>query len=104
MASTNGTATPTSQGDLNNTSAARQVRYLDVDESYSGRTLAIPESKDETDIRKKYRPFILDEDTTKNDWTGQLELSTAMRMAEADMIKTGERLKVLVLYGSLRNR
>ncbi|PGH27410.1 arsenical resistance protein ArsH [Polytolypa hystricis UAMH7299] len=36
------------------------------------------------------------------DWVQQLELTTAMDMAAEDMQKTGERLKILVLYGSLR--
>ncbi|KAJ9632456.1 hypothetical protein H2203_000861 [Taxawa tesnikishii (nom. ined.)] len=92
-------------GDLNNTSAARQTVELDVDPSYAGRTLSIPASEDDAETRKSYRPFLLDEDVTKDDWIAKLELSTALKMAEEELKRSGgDRLKVLVLYGSLRNR
>ena len=65
-------------------------------------TLALPESEDDPDIRNKYRPFILNEDPT-TDWVSTLELTTALQMA-ATSLQTSPRLKVLVLYGSLRKR
>ncbi|KFY03569.1 hypothetical protein V490_00132 [Pseudogymnoascus sp. VKM F-3557] len=88
-------------GDLNNTSAAREVTRIDVDPAYSYRSLAL--SDDET-IRKVYRPFLLSPEITSRDWISKLELSTVVKLAEDDFQKTGERLKVLVLYGSLRKR
>ncbi|PLB39892.1 arsenic resistance protein ArsH [Aspergillus candidus] len=65
-------------------------------------TLAVPESEDDPDIRNKYRPFILNEDPA-TDWVSTLELTTALQMA-ATSLQTSPRLKVLVLYGSLRRR
>lgn len=91
-------------GDLNNTSALRQVDHIEVDPSFSFRSLAITEEKDDAAVRKTYRPFILDPEITSSDWISKLELSTAIRSAEMDLDATGERLKVLVLYGSLRSR
>lgn len=66
-------------------------------------SLELPEHEDDPDIRRIYRPFILEE-RNPEDWTDQLELATAMDMAEKDLHLTGSRLKVLVLYGSLRRR
>ena len=94
----------TVSGDLNNTSVMRSVARIEVDPEYSYRSLAISEGDDEPIVRKKYRPFILDPQITAGDWISRLELSTVVKMAEEDFLKTGERLKVLVLYGSLRNR
>ena len=67
------------------------------------RTLAIPQSQDDPQVWKKYRPFILDEEP-ENDWINDLELDAVMNMAERDLQETRQRLKVLVLYGSLRRR
>ena len=67
------------------------------------RTLAIPENSDDPQIRKKYRPFILEEEA-RQDWIDDLELDAVLNMAERDLQKTKERLKVMVLYGSLRRR
>lgn len=65
-------------------------------------TLALPENEDDPDIRRKYRPFLLNEDPT-HDWVSSLELTTALQMASTSL-QTSPRLKVLVLYGSLRRR
>lgn len=91
-------------GDLNNTSVMRTVANADVDPEYSYRSLAINEEEDDPFIRKTYRPFILNPHITAGDWISKLELSTVIKMAENDIQKTGERLRVLVLYGSLRER
>ncbi|KAG4440872.1 hypothetical protein IFR05_003622 [Cadophora sp. M221] len=91
-------------GDLNNTSALRQVEHIEADPAFSFRSLAITEEKDDAAVRKTYRPFILDPAITSSDWISKLELSTAIKSAEKDLEATGERLKVLVLYGSLRSR
>ncbi|PCG88214.1 NADPH-dependent FMN reductase [Penicillium occitanis (nom. inval.)] len=67
------------------------------------RSLALSESEDDIDIRRKYRPFILSA-CTAEDWVSSLELTTVLNMAENDLRDTNKRLKVLVLYGSLRRR
>lgn len=66
--------------------------------------LAIAETDDEPEIRSKYRPFLLDPEIEKTDWISELELDTTITMAEEDFHRTGRRLRVLVLYGSLRKR
>lgn len=67
------------------------------------RSLSLPSNEDDSEIRKKYRPFVLSDDGAE-DWTNKLELTTALDMAEEDLQKTNDRLKVLVLFGSLRRR
>jgi hypothetical protein len=92
-------------GDLNNTEVLRKTVALPPDSAYARTTLAIPEDKDDQSIRSKYRSFLLPKKVTANDWISKLELSTALKMAEADMERTGgDRLKVVVLYGSMRSR
>lgn len=91
-------------GDLNNTSALREVTRLEVDPAYSYRSLALSETEDDEAIRKAYRPFLLAPEIASGDWISKLELSTVVKLAEEDIKKHGERLKVLVLYGSLRER
>lgn len=66
--------------------------------------LAISAIEDDVEIRAKYRPFLLDPEVEATDWISQLELDTVISIAEKDLEKTGSRLKVLVLYGSLRKR
>ncbi|PYH88344.1 arsenic resistance protein ArsH [Aspergillus ellipticus CBS 707.79] len=66
-------------------------------------SLALPESEDDPDVRRRYRPFITGEHPTK-DWVDALELQAVLNMAENDLQNTISRLKVLVLYGSLRKR
>ena len=96
--------TPAVAGDLNNTSAMRLQVELEPDAAYFDQTLEISSSEDETEIRSKYRPFLHDAETTKHDWISKLELSTAMKMAEDDLNRTKSRLKILMLYGSMRSR
>jgi len=91
-------------GDLNNTSAARFVEKPVIDPSFSFKSLAIPEADDDAEVRAKYRPFLLDERVRRTDWVAKLELATATKMAETDLRETGDRLKILMLYGSLRKR
>lgn len=66
--------------------------------------LPISEAEDDPEVRTRYRPFLLDATTEAGDWISRLELETVIAMAEADLAKTNTRLKVLVLYGSLRKR
>lgn len=92
-------------GDLNNTSALRKVNFLKSDPAYTWRSLAIPANQDDSVVRAKYRSFLLPDEIASNDWIAALELSTALKMVEADLTRTGgDRLKILMLYGSLRSR
>ncbi|KJX98416.1 arsenic resistance protein ArsH [Zymoseptoria brevis] len=99
------TTTNANHGDLNNTEVLRKTVALPPDPAYARTTLAIPEDKDDQSIRNQYRSFLLPHDVAANDWVSKLELSTALKMAEADRERTGgDRLKVMVLYGSMRSR
>lgn len=93
-------------GDLNNTSAERIRAEIAVDPAYRYKSLAIPAHQDDVAIRQKYRPFLLDAQHTENDWIARLELSTALKMVDEQVIQRGgnNRLRVLVLYGSMRER
>ncbi|RMZ73299.1 arsenic resistance [Pyrenophora seminiperda CCB06] len=92
-------------GDLNNTLAERVRGEIAVDPAYQGLSLAIPASEDDVDIRRKYRPFIVEAAEAKEDWIAELELSTALKMVDAQILKRGEdRLRVMVLHGSMRQR
>lgn len=92
-------------GDINNTNVLRETKLIAVDLAYAERTLAIPEHEDAADIRARYRPFLQRDDVAKRDWVAKLELSTALKMAEAQLMENGgDRIKVLALYGSMRQR
>ena len=98
------TTMTTANGDLNNISAQRAVEIIEPDAAYLHRSLAISENDDDPEISRKYRPFLLQKEMQRTDWIGRLELSMALKLAEADLKASGERLKILVLYGSLRAR
>ncbi|KAI4134040.1 MAG: hypothetical protein LQ347_001859 [Umbilicaria vellea] len=83
-----------STGDLNNTAAARPTVEILPDSAYMHRSLAIPESEDDKQIREAYRPFLGNARTSSHDWVDALELSTVMKMAEEDLKNTGDRLRV----------
>jgi hypothetical protein len=92
-------------GDLNNSYAARPQVELAPNPAYSGRSFAISKDDDEPDIRERYRPFLLDGAYKEADWVARLELSTALKMVESEVINRGhDRLRILVLYGSMRSR
>ena len=96
--------TATSNGDLNNASAARVSRRPKVDPAFAFHSLAIPITTDDELVRLKYRPFLLDPAVESSDWVSRLELATATKMAHYDIERTRERLRVLVLFGSLCKR
>ncbi|TVY92064.1 NADPH-dependent FMN reductase [Lachnellula willkommii] len=100
------TSTPNANGDLNNLSSMRTVAPPIRDAAFAYLSLAIPASEDNAQVRSEYRPFLLSDDAQQTDWVSQLELATATEMASRDLhtTPTGERIKVLVLYGSLRSR
>lgn len=93
-------------GDLNNVLAMRPVTLPPVEAAYAYKSLAISASEDDAEIRSKYRPFLLSEEVQQNDWISQLELSEVVRLAEAEYRNPSGlgRLRVVVMYGSLRNR
>lgn len=92
-------------GDLNNDSMMRELGTLKPDPAYLYRSIAIDEQQDDPAIRQGYRPFLSFQDVAENDWVAKLELSTALKLSEQHLRETGNnRVKVLVLYGSLRER
>jgi arsenic resistance protein ArsH len=92
-------------GDLNNTAAERARNEILADSAYRNLSFAIPASEDEDAVRRSYRPFLLDEAHQENDWVAQLELSTVLKMVDLQVLRSGgDRLKVLVLHGSMRKR
>jgi len=98
------TETTSAKGDLNNVASMRQTDEILGNPDFAYHSLAIPAEEDEAVIRNNYRPFLLDTAVAEQDWIAKLELATVTEMAQRDLIKTGSRLKVLVLYGSLRQR
>jgi arsenical resistance protein ArsH len=102
--SKNGNASININGDLNNLSSMRVVAPPTRDPAFAYLSLAIPASEDDARVRSEYRTFLLSEEAQQTDWVSKLELATATEMASRDLQTTGERLKVLVLYGSLRSR
>ncbi|KAG5792631.1 hypothetical protein H9Q69_008337 [Fusarium xylarioides] len=92
-------------GDLNNPHAGRTAVELTPDPAHAYRSLAIDLAKDDPKVREKYRPFILEDKFIEDDWVAELELSTAIQMAQSEILDKGlDRLRILVLYGSLRSR
>jgi arsenic resistance protein ArsH len=95
----------TTNGDLNNTAAERARKELAIDPGYAKRSFAILTSQDDQEVRKSYRPFLLSEGVAEDDWIAQLELSTVLKMVDSQIFQHGgERLRVLVLHGSMRKR
>jgi arsenic resistance protein ArsH len=92
-------------GDINNTAAKRSRVEITADAAYRHVSLAIPLAQDEPLVRSSYRPFLQEHDPPSQDWVSQLELSTALEMVNRQVLQAkGARLRVLVLYGSMRQR
>jgi arsenic resistance protein ArsH len=92
-------------GDLNNTAAIRERTLPVADPLYQFRSFPIQASDDSPDVRQRYRPFLLNDEISNSDWVAKLELATTAEMVEAQLLSQGkDRLRVLVLYGSLRSR
>jgi arsenic resistance protein ArsH len=93
------------QGDLNNTTSMRKVDRVTANPEFAHLSLAIPASEEhDACIRSKYRPFLLDDAVAADDWVAKLELAAVTEMAQHDISTSGKRLRILVLYGSLRSR
>lgn len=92
-------------GDLNNSHAGRTAVEFAADPSLRNKSLAIDRDQDDATIRQQYRPFLFDGDMAADDWVAELELSTAIKMVQTEIMdKKLDRLRILVLYGSLRSR
>jgi arsenic resistance protein ArsH len=91
-------------GDLNNTSVMRDVELPKRNPAFAYRSLALGPTDDDPVIREKYRPFILPEHVRSTDWTSKLELATVTLMAYEEIRRSKSRLRILILYGSLRKR
>jgi arsenic resistance protein ArsH len=92
-------------GDLNNSHAGRIAVEFAADPDYRHKSLAIDRDQDDASIRQQYRPFLFEGDMPYDDWVAELELSTAMKMVQSEILDKGlDRLRILVLYGSLRSR
>lgn len=92
-------------GDLNNDSVLRKTSFIEADPAYSNISLSIPAAQDDPSIRSDYRPFLQHPEVSTSDWISKLELSTAHKLSQAELHRSGgERLRILVLYGSLRAR
>ncbi|KAI5803676.1 flavoprotein-like protein [Geopyxis carbonaria] len=95
--------TPITGGDLNNDSALRWVAPPPPPPASTPTSLALPAHLDDPSVRAKYRPFLAGADI--NDWITPLELGTVLHLAASDLAASGgNRIKVLVLTGSLRAR
>lgn len=92
-------------GDLNNEHARREPIAIESDPAYRQVSLAITAEDDDPEVRKQYRPFLLSDAYAADDWIASLELGTVMKMVESEILeKKQDRLRILVLYGSLRSR
>lgn len=71
----------------------------------SQHSLAISPAEDDATTRTSCRPYLLSDETEQTDWVSKLELETALDLVDSDMARNeGARIKVLVLYGSMRER
>ena len=73
--------------------------------TFDGGSLAISAADDSNDVRTKYRPYLQSAEVTSSDWVSKLELDTVERMIVDDWAANQRnRIKVLVLFGSMRAR
>lgn len=96
------TIAESSYGDLNNTASMRKTEKIIAQPEFAHCSLAMSSKADDENAR--YRPFLLDDAVSQNDWVSKLELATVTEMAQRDIAINRQRLRVLVLYGSLRSR
>ena len=83
--------------------AGRTTVDLAPDPVYRDCSLAIDPLEDDQHTRERYRPFL--QLGNGDDWVAQLELGTALEMVRTEILNKGsDRLKILVLFGSLRRR
>lgn len=82
----------------------RTSKKININLAFRHCSLAPLAKVDDKEVRDRYRPFILGPQVESTDWVSRLELATVTELASEHLIRTGERLRVLVLYGSLRKR
>ncbi|KIH93173.1 arsenical resistance protein ArsH [Sporothrix brasiliensis 5110] len=93
------------QGDLNNAYAARAAVAPTADPTCALHSLAIDIDEDDAATRDRYRSFLLSEPLAADDWVAQLELGTVLKLVASEILeKKRDRLRILVLHGSLRSR
>jgi len=56
------------------------------------------------ELSRKYRPYLLLNKETEKDWILELDLDTVERISKENLEEGGGLLKILMLYGSLRER
>ncbi len=94
-------------GDLGNTRVGRAAVELTPGPPHRSLSLTIDALEDNQLIRDRYRPFLQPGNCLDGgeDWITQLELGTVLEMVQTGILDRGlDRLKILVLYGSLRKR
>ncbi|KAK3177468.1 hypothetical protein K4F52_009759 [Lecanicillium sp. MT-2017a] len=90
-------------GDLNNAAAARPAPDTKINPAYRHTSFAIEAHEDDSTVRGQYRPFLLPDRLAAEDWVARLEMSTALQMVQSEIIdRKLDRLRILILYGSLR--
>ena len=95
----------TGHGDLNNSFVSRPRVEFVPEPAYNRQSFAISKENDDPDVRQRYRPFLLGETHEVVDWVAELELSTTLKMVESRVINPRQdKLRILVLYGSMRSR
>ena len=66
---------------------------------------SVLKEQDDLDVRKRYRPFLLSDDGAADDWVANLELELVMKIVRCEILERGQdRLRILILYGSVRCR
>ncbi|KAK4232731.1 flavoprotein-like protein [Achaetomium macrosporum] len=92
-------------GDLNNTAAGAAHLRPAADLAYKFRSFAAPACDDDPSVRSRYCPFLLRDGLSASGWVAKLELATAAKMVDTELLTHGkDRLRIPVLYGSLRER
>jgi len=64
----------------------------------------VPVAEIGEELTRKYRPYLLPNEEAEKDWISELELDTVERISRENLQRGEGPLKILVLYGSLRER
>ncbi|RPA95389.1 arsenate resistance ArsH [Choiromyces venosus 120613-1] len=64
----------------------------------------VPVAEIGEELGRKYRPYLLPKQEAEKDWITELELDTVERISREHLQRGEEPLRILVLYGSLRER
>ena len=66
--------------------------------------IPVPVAEIGEELSRRYRPYLLPKEEVEKDWISELELDTVERISRENLQRGEEPLKILVLYGSLRER